>query len=151
MPKKSAGILAYRHNIELQFFLVHPGGPYFTKKDLAVWTIPKGEFGDDEEPLLAAIREFKEETGFNPTGTYKQLTPIKQASGKVVHAWSVEFDLDADAISSNLFKIEWPPNSGLLTEFPEVDKGGWFNSEDAKRKIIPAQVAFLNELGLLLA
>jgi predicted NUDIX family NTP pyrophosphohydrolase len=147
MPKQSAGILLYKKDHgEAMFFLVHPGGPFFKNKDLGSWTIPKGEYLDDEEALTAAKREFAEETGISIDGDFKPLKPIKQKSGKTVHAWALEGDIDADTIFSNTFEIEWPPKSGKLQSFPEIDRAAWFNYETAKEKIIPAQIGLLDEL-----
>ncbi len=146
MIQKSAGILLYRLvNEHLEVFLVHPGGPFFAKKDLGVWTIAKGEF-TDEEPLSAAIREFDEETGKLLEGRFTELVPVKQKSGKIVYAWAIEGNLDERELKSNLFQMEWPPRSGTLKEFPEIDKGAWFDTETAKQKINPAQCAFIDEL-----
>ncbi|HLP51391.1 MAG TPA: NUDIX domain-containing protein [Chitinophagales bacterium] len=151
MPKQSAGILFYRlQNKTLEVLLVHPGGPYWSKKDLAAWSIPKGEIEGDEEPILAAQREVEEELGIAVAGNWLPLTPIKQKSGKVVHAWAVQHDLDATNIKSNQIDIEWPPKSGLRKSIPEVDKAAWFTIPIAKEKIIAAQTAFLTELeGLM--
>jgi predicted NUDIX family NTP pyrophosphohydrolase len=145
--KRSAGILAYRTNNQLlQVFLVHPGGPYFTNKDAGFWTIPKGEFDDDEEPLAAAQREFLEETGVALTGNFMELEPIIQKSGKKVYAWAIDFDIDETKTSSNTFEIEWPPRSGLKKMFPEIDKAQWFTANEAKQKINAAQVRLIDEL-----
>ncbi len=147
MPKQSAGILLFRkltHQPEV--FLVHPGGPFFKNKDASSWTIPKGEFLDTEQPLDAAIREFKEETGIAINGNFLKLTPIKQKGGKIVHAWALEGNIDQQAIVSNTFEIEWPPSSGTKKVFPEVDRGGWFTITDARKKINPAQISLLDEL-----
>ena len=147
MGKKSAGILLYRlKNKFLEVFLVHPGGPFWIKKDLGVWSIPKGEFTDDEKPLDAAKREFQEELGINFTGEFIPLTPIKQKSGKIVYAWALEGDIDPNQIKSNTFEMEWPPKSGKKKEFPEIDRGEWFNVSDARQKIIPNQSALIDEL-----
>lgn len=146
MNKKSAGILLYRQTPEAEIFLVHPGGPFFMKKDAGAWTIPKGEFTDPESPLDAAFREFKEETGFFPTGTAIELTPVKQKGGKVIYAWAVPGDIDPTGIRSNTFTIEWPPHSGKQTTFPEIDKSGWFDEATAREKINPAQTALIDEL-----
>jgi len=147
MAKNSAGLLMYRHRKGiLQVFLVHPGGPYWAKKDLGSWSIPKGEFTPDEEPLEAARREFEEETGFPAAGHFRPLTPIGQPSGKIVHAWAFEGDCDPSAIKSNTFSMEWPPRSGKYQEFPEVDRAEWFTIETAKDKILKGQVGFLDEL-----
>lgn len=147
MIRKSAGILLYRivkGNVEI--FLVHPGGPFFAKKDLGVWTIPKGEFADDEEPLSAAIREFLEETGKVLEGRFTELAPVKQKSGKMVYAWAIEGDLDESQLTSNMFQMEWPPRSGTFKAFPEIDKGAWFSPDTAKLKVNLAQCALIDEL-----
>ena len=145
MPRISAGLLLYRiRDGALEFLLVHPGGPFWKNKDAGAWTIPKGEIGDNEE-LAAAVREFEEELGFKPSGPFIELTPIKQKAGKVVHAWAFQGDCDPTQIKSNTFSIEWPPKSGKQAEFPEVDRADFFNLEDAKVKINPAQVPFLEE------
>ena len=147
MPKQSAGILLYRMtNNLLQVFLVHPGGPFFRKKDEGAWSIPKGEYLDNEEALAAAQREFEEETGQPVSGNFIKLTPVKQKSGKVVHAWAVEGDIDHTNIISNLFEIEWPPKSGKKASFPEIDRAGWFDIETAKVKINPGQIGLITEL-----
>lgn len=147
MAKKSAGILVFRNkNNNVEVFLVHPGGPFFIKKDLGVWSIPKGEFEETEEPLVAAKREFYEETGFIPEGKFIELTPVRLKSGKQVAAWAVETDLDETNIKSNLFKMEWPPKSGKFKEFAEIDKGEWFDVSVAKEKINRNQAAFIEEL-----
>jgi len=145
MARQSAGILLFRRIGELQFFLVHPGGPYWVNRDEGAWTIPKGEFLD-EDPLDAARREFLEETGQVVSGEFMPLTPITQKAGKQVYAWAVEGDIDAEAIVSNHFEIEWPPRSGQRQSFPEVDKGRWFAVNEARRKINAAQVGFIDEL-----
>ncbi len=147
MPRQSAGLLVYRyHQKKLQFFLVHPGGPYFANKDDGAWSIPKGEFTDEEDALLAAQREFKEETGQHISGQFIALQTIKQKGGKLVHAWAVEADVDADAVVSNTFKMEYPYKSGKWKEVPEVDKAGWFDFDEACLKINPAQKALMEEL-----
>jgi predicted NUDIX family NTP pyrophosphohydrolase len=147
MPKTSAGLLLYRvRDGALEFLLAHPGGPFWKNKDAGAWTIPKGEITDNEAPLAAAIREFEEELGFKPSGPFIQLTPIKQKGGKVVHAWAFEGDCDPTQIKSNTFSMEWPPRSGKQAEFPEVDRAEFFDLENAKRKINPAQIPFLEEL-----
>lgn len=147
MTKQSAGILLYR-NIDTawEFFLVHPGGPFFKNKDAGYWTIPKGEYEDDEEPLQAALREFKEETGITLTGKFKELNPVKQKSGKIVKAWALEKNIDHTRIKSNLFTIEWPPGTGKQQDFPEIDKAAWFNKELAKEKMNAAQFQLIEEL-----
>jgi len=146
MAKQSAGILVYRiHQGGLQVLLVHPGGPFWVKKDAGAWTVPKGEF-DGEDPLSAARREFLEETGAQVDGDFLPLTPVTQKNGKVVHAWAVEADLDPNQIKSNTFEMEWPPKSGKRREFPEVDKAAWFLPEEGMKKINPAQAGFIREL-----
>jgi predicted NUDIX family NTP pyrophosphohydrolase len=151
MPKQSAGILLYRKTDDtLQVFLVHPGGPFFKNKDEGCWTIPKGEFLDDEEPLAAAKREFQEETGQAVDGEFISLGSIKQKSGKTVHAWAIEGDIDHETIVSNVFDLEWPPRSGKTIAIPEVDRADWFNITIAKQKINPAQVALIERLSSIL-
>jgi predicted NUDIX family NTP pyrophosphohydrolase len=147
--KESAGILMYRlRNSTMEVFLVHPGGPYWAKKDLGAWSIPKGELSEGEDRLNAAKREFQEETGFPPEGNFIALTPIKQPGGKVVYAWAVRGDCDAKTLVSNTFSMEWPPRSGKRQEFPEVDRAEWFTMAVAKEKILKGQVGFLEELRL---
>jgi predicted NUDIX family NTP pyrophosphohydrolase len=147
MPKQSAGILLYRKiDNQLEVFLVHPGGPFFKNKDEGAWSIPKGEFLDDEDPLMAAKREFLEETGKSIDGDFIKLKPVKLKSGKTVHTWAVEGDIDHEVIVSNLFEMEWPPRSGKMASFTEVDRAAWFNSTVAKVKVNPAQIALINEL-----
>ena len=147
MPKKSAGLLLYRHKHDfVEVLLVHPGGPFWRNKDEGAWTIPKGEF-DDEDPVEAARREFQEETGSAPPdGQYIPLTPIKQKNGKIVHAWAVEGDFDPANLNSNLFETEWPPKSGRTQKFPEVDRAEWFAPDIAKRKVLSGQGALIEEL-----
>lgn len=146
MVKRSAGLLVFRTtNGFVEVFLVHPGGPFFAKKDLGSWSIPKGEF-EMEEPLAAARREFEEETGFSMAGEFIELRPIKQKGGKLVYAWAVEADLDAAAITSNTFELEWPPKSGSLKEYPEVDRAAWFDLETARSKILASQAELITEL-----
>lgn len=135
----------------LEVFLVHPGGPYWAKKDAGAWSVPKGEFEDGENPLEAAKREYKEETGFDITGRFIELTPLKQPSGKIVYVWAVEGNIDATSIKSNLFSMEWPPRSGRQQEFPEVDKGGWFTIGQAQEKLLPGQRGFLEQLLKIVA
>lgn len=129
----------------LQVLLAHPGGPFWARKDAGVWTIPKGEF-EDEDALTAARREFAEETGSGVDGDFVALTPCMQKNGKMVHAFAVEGDLDASAITSNTFEMEWPPRSGRMREFPEIDRAEWFTLEAAQEKINPAQGRLLVEL-----
>jgi predicted NUDIX family NTP pyrophosphohydrolase len=152
MAKKSAGVLLYRHRSNiLEVLLVHPGGPFWKNKDVGAWSIPKGEFMDEEDPLKAALREFQEETGHSLKQTSSiALTPIKQKNGKLVYAWAIKGNLDADKIQSNLFEMEWPPKSGKTQSFPETDKAAWLSIIEAKSKIIPAQAALLNELLVIL-
>jgi len=148
MHKMSAGILLYRFcNSALEVFLVHPGGPFWKKKDLGAWSIPKGEYEAGEDPLSAAKREFQEETGFVPTaGELRSLFEVKLTSGKVIAAWAVEGDCEATAIRSNLFSMEWPPKSGKMQEFPEVDRASWFTLPDAHENIHSSQREFLSRL-----
>jgi predicted NUDIX family NTP pyrophosphohydrolase len=148
--KASAGLLIYRNQNGLQVFLIHPGGPYWQGKDDAAWSIPKGEVGDNEEPLEAAKREFKEETGFDPHGPFLPLTPVKQSSYKTVHAWAAEGDYDPSKIQSNSFPIEWPPKSGNMQFFPEADAAEWFPITEARKKILKGQVPLLDELEKML-
>jgi predicted NUDIX family NTP pyrophosphohydrolase len=147
MSKRSAGLLMYRHKEQsLEVFLVHPGGPFWAKKDRGAWSIPKGEYGENEDPLVAANREFEEETGFTASGNYIELGVIKQAGGKVVTAWAFEGDCDPDSLTSNHCQLEWPPRSGRLIEFPEVDRGAWFPIIEARGRILTAQEPFLDML-----
>ena len=147
MAKQSAGIVAYRKaGGKYEILLVHPGGPYWAKKDLHSWSIPKGEFEAEEEPFEAAKREFREETGFEIEGKFIDLDPVKQAGGKIIHSWAVEAHIDTSRIKSNNFEMEWPPKSGNYKEFPEVDKAGWFSLKRAKEKIIRGQLPFLEQL-----
>jgi predicted NUDIX family NTP pyrophosphohydrolase len=147
MPKHSAGLLMFRKRAGvLEVFLVHPGGPFFAKKDDEVWGIPKGEIHKGEDALAAARREFEEETGFKAGGEFLPLTPVTQKGGKIVQAWAMEGDCDPEKMKSNTFTMEWPPRSGRHHEFPEVDRSGWFATNEAKRKINPAQISFLEEL-----
>jgi len=153
MPKKkSAGILLYkRRGCLLEVFLVHPGGPFCKGKDDGSWSIPKGEYEVGADALEAAKREFTEETSFTVEGAFLQLTPRRQPSGKLVSAWAVEGDVDVAKLRSNTFRMEWPPKSGTQQEFPEVDRGGWFDLQTARRKLVTGQVPFLTELELILA
>lgn len=145
--RTSAGILLYRFRGGVpEVFLVHPGGPYWTNKDEGAWSIPKGEFDDGDDALAAARREFEEETGQRIDGDFVALTPQKQKSGKVVHAWAVEGDVDAAAIVSNTFTVEWPPRSGKRQAFPEVDRAAWLELGAARAKILAGQRGFLDEL-----
>lgn len=151
MPKTSAGLMVYRiREGRLEIFLVHPGGPFWARKDAGAWSIPKGEFVQPEDPLEAARREFQEETGQEIDGSFLPLKPIKQAGGKTVHAWAVQGDIDPERIQSNTFTMEWPKGSGRQKEFPEVDRAEWFGIEEARRRILPGQAGFLDELVDLL-
>jgi predicted NUDIX family NTP pyrophosphohydrolase len=147
MPKRSAGLLMYRRrNSELQVFVIHPGGPFWSNKDLGAWSIPKGEYVNDEEPLEVARREFEEETGFSSKGNFIGLGDLKQPGGKIVTAWAFEGDCDPEKLKSNTFMMEWPPRSGRQIEVPEVDRACWYSIEDARRRLLPGQRAFLDRL-----
>lgn len=151
MARKSAGILMYRiRNHIPEVLLVHPGGPFWARKDLGAWSIAKGEYDVDEDPLEAAKREFQEEIGYPADGRFLSLGEIKQPGGKVVIAWALEGDLDAQSIRSNTFTMEWPPKSGKMSAFPEVDRAEWFALDLAKAKILKSQGAFLEELEKML-
>ena len=146
MPQKSAGLLIHRHIAGVfEFLLVHPGGPFWARKDEGAWSIPKGLIGDDEDELEAAKREAEEELGVAIDGDFRPLGSYKQPGGKIVIAWSVEADIDANAIKSNMFSMEWPPKSGRLKEFPEVDRAGWFSLPEAGLKILKGQRAMLDD------
>ena len=145
--KTSAGLLLYRDAAgRLEVLLVHPGGPFWAKKDAGAWSIPKGEIGAGEDPLAAAKREFEEETGTRPPGEAIALPPRRQAGGKLVHAWAVRGDLDPAALKSTTFTLEWPPRSGRRQEFPEVDRAAWFTLDEARDKILKSQAPFLDDL-----
>jgi predicted NUDIX family NTP pyrophosphohydrolase len=145
--KQSAGLLLFRTiNQQLEIFLVHPGGPFYAKKDAGFWTIPKGELEDQEEPLNAAIRDFEEEIGFKPSGSFIELGTITQKGGKKVFCWALEANVDLENIKSNLFEIEWPPRSGKMKAFPEIDRAAWFGYQEAEKKINERQVSFLAEV-----
>lgn len=147
MRKLSAGLLMYRLRAgNLEVFLVHMGGPYWAKKDLRAWSIPKGEYESGEDRFEAAKREFFEETGFAAIGEFIRLKDLQQASGKVISAWAFEGDCDAKTIRSNTFSMEWPPRSGQFQEFPEVDRAEWFSPDLAKEKILKGQRPFIEEL-----
>jgi predicted NUDIX family NTP pyrophosphohydrolase len=148
VAQRSAGILLYRlAGGAPEVLLVHPGGPYWARKDAGAWSIPKGEHEDGEDPQSCALREFEEETGVElPPGELAELGSVKQKSGKVVTAWAAEGDLDADAVTSNTFTMEWPPRSGRTAAFPEIDRAGWFEIETAREKLVPAQTEFLDRL-----
>jgi predicted NUDIX family NTP pyrophosphohydrolase len=148
----SAGLLIFRRNNIIQVLLAHPGGPFFARKDDGVWTIPKGEAGPGEDLLTRARIEVEEEIGIKPSGNWIPLGSIKQKGGKTVHAWAVEGDLPEQfELKSNLFEMEWPPRSGKLKEFPEIDRAEFFPEEIARRKINPAQIPFLDRLRAALA
>jgi predicted NUDIX family NTP pyrophosphohydrolase len=148
MAKKlSAGLLMFRRvNGQVEVFLAHPGGPFWARKDAGAWSLPKGEYSGTEDPLAAAKREFKEETGVEAAGDFLALGESKQPGGKTVTAWAVENDLDPSTIQSNTFSLEWPPKSGRVQKFPEVDRSAWFPLPEARRKILKGQVPFLDRL-----
>ena len=149
---RSAGILLYRTTPNgVEVLLVHPGGPFYAGKDLGVWSIPKGEVEPGEELLSVAHRELAEETGFSAEGPALELGQVRQRSGKLVHAWAVRGDADPAALRSNTFPLEWPPRSGTMREFPEVDRAAWLSLDEARRKINPAQALFLDRLAAKLA
>ena len=149
MAKVSAGILLYRKTKGgYEVLLVHPGGPFWAKKELGAWSIPKGEFVEGEEPLVAAKREFEEEVGSPPpAGDYHPLGEMKQSSGKIVHAFVLEAEFDLEKFKSNLFEMEWPPKSGQTQEFPECDKAAWVSLPTAKQKLVKGQVIFIDRLA----
>ncbi len=148
MSRQSAGILLFHvSDGQLSVLLVHPGGPFWAKKDDGVWSIPKGEYGDNEDAIDAALREFQEETGMAPSGAdLIDLGQVKQRGGKQVHAWAAEGDFDVSTLRSNLFDMQWPPRSGVTRQFPEVDRAQWCDVDTAHRKIIPAQAALVDRL-----
>jgi len=149
MKKQSAGLLVYRkqgNNVEV--LIAHMGSPWWAKKDLGAWSIPKGEYTEGEDAMKTAKREFEEELGKkSPGGKWQELGTVEQSNNKTVIAWAVEGDLDATSIKSNTFEIEWPPRSSRMQEFPEIDKADWFNLEEAAKKLVPAQVLFLERLA----
>jgi len=147
---RSAGLLPYRRGDHLEVFLVHPGGPFFTRKDDGAWTVAKGEYDGAEDPLDAAIREFGEETGFAATGPFLPLGEITQRGGKVVTAWAFAGEFDPSRLTSNTFTMEWPRGSGTVREFPEVDRGGWFTLSAAREKLLKSQQPFLDRLQIAL-
>jgi predicted NUDIX family NTP pyrophosphohydrolase len=160
MPKRSAGILLYRQRSGVEVLLVHPGGPFWAKKDAGAWSIPKGLVEENEEPLAAAIREFQEETGVSlaesvgaagAAATAIPLDPLRQPGGKTVLAWGVRGDFDPVRLRSNTVQIEWPPKSGAVRSFPEVDRAAWFELATAREKILPGQRGFLDQLAARLA
>jgi len=152
MAKQSAGLLLYRLSGDrLEVFLVHPGGPFWAKKDRGAWSIPKGEHDPEEDPLTAACREFTEETGFPPPlGPFLSLTPQRQKSGKLIRVFAACGEVRPEELSSNTFSLEWPPRSGRICQFPEVNQGAWFPLETALEKIHPGQAGFLMELAIRL-
>ena len=151
MAKLSAGLLLYRKaKGETEVFLVHPGGPFWARKDEGAWSLPKGEYSEGEDAFSAAKREFTEETGFAVDGAFRPLGEIRQPGGKRITAWALEHDLDASRIESNLFSMEWPPASGTIREFPEIDRGEWFPISQARAKILKGQAGFLDRLAVSL-
>jgi predicted NUDIX family NTP pyrophosphohydrolase len=147
MAKRSAGLLLFRRRSdEVEVFLVHPGGPFWANKDLGAWTIPKGEYLEDEDAIHAARREFQEETGFSAPAQLFALGEIRQASGKMVKAWAGEGDCDPARLVSNVCEVEWPPRSRRMVEIPEIDRGAWFTIEQARRRILKSQEPFLDRV-----
>jgi predicted NUDIX family NTP pyrophosphohydrolase len=147
MPKRSAGLLLFRRSNRLDLFLVHPGGPFWARKDDGAWSLPKGEYSADEDALLAAKREFQEETGISVDGDFLPLGELRQPGGKLITAWAMEKDVDPALVKSNLFSMEWPPKSGKTQEFPEVDRAAWFPVSEARTKLLKGQVAFIDRLA----
>lgn len=145
--KASAGLLLYRRRGDIEIFLVHPGGPFWAKKDAGSWSLPKGEFEEGDDPLEAAKRELTEETGFTVDGEFRPLAPVRQPSGKVIYAWAIEGDCDPSQLRSNLFSLEWPPKSGQMQKFPEVDRAAWFNIPEARKRITAGQAGFIEQLA----
>jgi len=147
MPKRSAGILMFRRRGgEIEVLLMHPGGPFWAKKDAGAWSIPKGEYAQGEDALAVAKREFEEETGARPAGKFLPLGEVVQAGGKIVTAWALEGDFDPATLTSNRFELEWPPKSGREVSFPEVDRAQWFSPAEAQQKILAAQREFMTRL-----
>jgi predicted NUDIX family NTP pyrophosphohydrolase len=147
MPKQSAGILIYRRRpAGIEVFLVHPGGPFWQHKDAGAWSIPKGEFAADEDPLATARRELREETGLVVDGPFVPLEPIRQRGGKIVHAWIVEADVEPAQVKSNTFSVEWPRGTGKLRSYPEVDRAEWFSLDEAAKKLLTSQRPLLDQL-----
>ena len=147
MARQSAGLLLFRETDSgVEVLLVHPGGPFWARKDAGAWSIPKGEFREGEAPLAAAQREFEEELGVAPAGDFIPLQPLKQAGGKLVFAWALRADFDPSQLKSNMFSLEWPPKSGRQQSFPEVDRAAWFPIETARTKILKSQAPFLDQL-----
>jgi predicted NUDIX family NTP pyrophosphohydrolase len=152
MPAVSAALLLHRSKAgRLEVLLVHPGGPFWQRKDLGAWSIPKGEVDEGEDLLAAARRELREETGFTAEGDAIALGSLRQKGGKIVHAFAVRGDADLRAFSSNTFEMEWPRGSGRMREFPEVDRAEWFDLDEARQRILPTQVGFLDALEAALA
>ncbi|MBN1359871.1 MAG: NUDIX domain-containing protein [Sedimentisphaerales bacterium] len=151
MARQSAGILMYRQRERLEVLLVHPGGPFWARKDTGAWSIPKGEYAAGQDPLKAAQREFREETGLAAEGPFAPLGSVKQPGGKTVTAWALEGDCDPNGLTSNTFSMEWPPRSGKQQEFPEVDRAAWFDLETAQSKIHQGQIPLLEALQRILA
>lgn len=144
----SAGLLPYRFKGAcLQVLLVHPGGPFWAKKDKGVWSIPKGIVGDKETTFFAANREFREETGMDAKGKFLDLGELRQPSRKIIHVWAIQLDIDAKNIHSNNFILEWPKGSGMIQQYPEIDRGDWFSLARAREKISPGQIGFLERLN----
>ena len=151
MAKQAAGILLFRRGTAgIEVLLAHPGGPLWARKDYGAWTLPKGQFTEGELPLDAAKREFEEEMGSAPVGEFHPLGTLKQPSGKVIHAWAAEADFDCSNMKSNLFSMEWPPKSGRMGEFPEIDRAAWYSIDQARMKILKGQAPFLDRLLALL-
>ena len=151
MARKSAGILIYRRAADaILVLLVHPGGPFWSTRDLGAWSIPKGEYDPDEEPEVAARREFAEEMGLEAEGQLKPLGELRQRGGKLVTAFALEGDFDVGSLQSNVFEMEWPPRSGRMQSFPEVDKADWFTLPVARQKVISGQRPFLDRLERVL-
>lgn len=149
--KTSAGLLLFRRRRSLEVLLAHPGGPYWQSKDDGAWTLPKGEFEPEEDALAAARREFVEEVGFAPQGLALPLGSALQPGGKLVHAWAIEGDFDTASLVSGAFEMEWPPRSGRIQSFPEIDRAAWFDLDAARSKILKGQAVFLDRLSLALA
>jgi predicted NUDIX family NTP pyrophosphohydrolase len=151
MPKTAAGLLLYRRgSLGVEVLLAHPGGPFWARKDLGAWTIPKGEIDQGEDPVAAARREFREEIGLEVSGPVEPLGQIRQPGGKVVRIWTAEGDFDPSQLASNTFEMEWPKGSGKIRVFPEVDRAGWFELAEARRRILPGQAPFLDALVMSL-
>jgi len=147
MPKRSAGLIMFRRKTNvIEVLLAHPGGPFWSKKDLGAWSIPKGEYGDAEDPLTAAKREFTEELGLVPQGEFIPLGEVRQPGGKIVAAWAFEGDCDPSKVRSNTFSMEWPPHSGKMEQFPEIDRAEWFSLETARSKLLKGQLSLLDRL-----